>query len=83
MRGEREKGEGERGRRGKVWSSLQREHPLCYLTVLLGMGESIAIFSSIGCLPCLMPSVSVNSGRTARREGGWQLNAMLVCGGTK
>ena len=71
-RGKGEKGEGEReeGRRGKVWSSLKWEHPLCYLTVLLGMGESIAIFSSIGCLPCLMPSVSVNSGRTARREGG-------------
>ena len=33
-------------------------------TVLLGTGGSYDILSRMGCLPCLIASVSVNSGRT-------------------
>jgi len=36
---------------------------------LLDTGFSIAIFSRIGCHPCLIAKVSVNSGRTKREEG--------------
>jgi len=42
-------------------------HAMCCqgtFTTLFGVMASTVIFSSIGCLPCLMAIVSVNSGRT-------------------
>ena len=50
-------------------------------TVLLGMGGSREIFSSTGCLPCLMASVSVNSGRTAGKGGEGREERKEVKGG--
>lgn len=37
--------------------------------VLLGTGFSTAIFSRMGCHPCLIAKVSVNSGRTKGEKG--------------
>ena len=45
-----------------------QQHAHIQLTVLLGTTVPLVILSRIGCLPCLIAKVSVNSGLTVEEN---------------